>query len=105
MFLVERALLVINRTAGVGHGEVVAERLGLMFDRALAERTEVRVELVRDHLAARPCAAEFVRASDAPAVIIAGRRRHFARGDRRRFLTYRGTRLHPAEKSLLELLK
>jgi diacylglycerol kinase family enzyme len=72
MFQVERALLIINRTAGVGHGEEVARRLGLMFKEGLGEGTQVQVELVSDHPAARACAAGFLNASEAPAVIIAG---------------------------------
>lgn len=72
MFQVHRALLIINRTAGVGHGEVVANRLSLMFKEGLGEQTQVQVELVSDHAAARACATTFINASEAPAVIIAG---------------------------------
>lgn len=72
MFQVERALLIINRTSGVGHREVVANRLSLMFKESLGELTHVQVELVSDHPAARACAAAFISASEAPAVIIAG---------------------------------
>lgn len=72
MFPVKRALLIINRAAGVGHGDVVAERLTLMFKEALGELTEVDVELVSDHAAARSIAAKFMDGSDEPALIIAG---------------------------------
>jgi diacylglycerol kinase family enzyme len=43
-----------------------------MFKEGLGERTQVQIELVSDHPAARACAAEFLNASEAPAVIIAG---------------------------------
>jgi diacylglycerol kinase family enzyme len=72
MFQVERALLIINRTSGVGHGDAVAERLSSMLREGLGEGTHAQVELVSDHPAARACAAEFLNASEAPAMIIAG---------------------------------
>lgn len=72
MFPVERALLVINQAAGVGHHEAVASKLSSMFKEGLGERTQVQVELVSDHPAARACATRFMRGSEAPAVIIAG---------------------------------
>ena len=72
MSQVERALLIINRSAGVGHREVAAERLSLMFKQGFAGRTEVRVEVVSEHATARACAAQFVNASEAQAAIIVG---------------------------------
>ena len=72
MFPVDRALLIINRAAGIGEGESVAEKLGLLFKHGLAGVDHVRVELVSDHPAARACAAEFVSESEAPALVVAG---------------------------------
>lgn len=43
-----------------------------MFREGVGEGTQAQVELVSDHPAARACAAEFLNASEAPAVIIAG---------------------------------
>jgi diacylglycerol kinase family enzyme len=43
-----------------------------MLKQGLGERAKVQVELVSDHPGARACAAEFIRSSDAPTVIIAG---------------------------------
>jgi len=71
MFPIKRALLIINRTAGVGH-DVVAEKLRSMFEESLSVRAEVRVELVSDHQTARDCTARFMRASNEPSVVIAG---------------------------------
>ena len=72
MFPVKRALLIINRAAGVGQGDVVADKLSLMFKEALRELTEVEVELVSDHPGARSSAAKFMAASDEPSFIIVG---------------------------------
>ena len=72
MFPVERALLVINRSSGTGQSEPIAEHLGSLFKAGLGELTEVRIELVESHDAARACAAGFLRASEAPAVLVAG---------------------------------
>jgi diacylglycerol kinase family enzyme len=71
MFPVTRALLIINRTAGVGN-DVVAERLTSMFEESLNARSEVSVEVVSDHRSARNCTAGFLRSSDAPSFIVAG---------------------------------
>jgi len=71
MFPVNRALLIINRTAGVGN-DIVAEKLRSMFEGSLSGRAEVKVELVSDHQTACDCATDFMRSSDEPSVIIAG---------------------------------
>src|SRR5260370_24411379 len=71
MLPAKRALLIINRTAGVGN-DVVAQKLKSMFEESLSGRLEVKVELVSGHRTARDCAAEFMRSSDAPSVIFAG---------------------------------
>ena len=72
MFPVERALLIINRTAGTGQGESAAETLSLLFKRGLKDLPDVQVESVSNHAAARACATHFVSASEAPTLIVAG---------------------------------
>lgn len=72
MFPVERALLIINRSAGTGQGGPVAERLSLLFKQNLRELSQVKVELVSDHADARARAAGFLSESEAPALIVAG---------------------------------
>lgn len=72
MFPVTRALLIINRKAGTGQGDVVAEKLTSLFRQSLDQLSNVKVELVGDHLAARTCAAEFISACEAPAFVVAG---------------------------------
>lgn len=72
MFPVERALLIINRTAGAGQREASVAQLTSLFKQALAELPEVRVELINDHAAARASATQFISSSEAPALIVAG---------------------------------
>ena len=72
MFPVERALLIINRTAGTGQGEPVIEQLRSIFKQTLDGLSQVKVELVGDHADARACAAGFSSESEAPALIVAG---------------------------------
>ena len=72
MIPVERALLIINRTAGAGQGEASVAQLTSLFKQLLAELPEVRVELVSDHAAARACAARFISSSNAETLIVAG---------------------------------
>jgi diacylglycerol kinase family enzyme len=72
MLPVERALLIVNRSAGTGQGGPVAERLSLLFKQNLRELSQVRVELVSDHADARARAAGFMSESEAPALIVAG---------------------------------
>jgi diacylglycerol kinase family enzyme len=72
MLPVERALLVINRTAGTGQGEVIATNLSSLFKAGLGELTQVRIDLVDNHAAARDCAGEFLSESEAAAVVVAG---------------------------------
>lgn len=72
MFPVKRALLVINRKAGTGQGDAIAEKLTLLFRHGLDRLSDVRVELVSNHAAARTCTAEFISESEAPALIVAG---------------------------------
>lgn len=67
-----RALLIINRTSGVGQDEACVAELASLFQRELYELDEVRVEFVHNHADARACAARFSAASDAPALIVVG---------------------------------
>ncbi len=69
---VERGLLIVNRTSGTGHGRAVVEKLRETLAGSLGERAMARVEVVDDHLSARNCAAAFLAASEAPALVIAG---------------------------------
>ncbi|HEX6648026.1 MAG TPA: diacylglycerol kinase family protein [Pyrinomonadaceae bacterium] len=68
----ERALLIINRTAGTGQNESVANDLTILFKQALQKLSHVHVELVSDHADARARAAAFVSESDSPALVVAG---------------------------------
>src|SRR5262245_21430295 len=72
MFPVARALLIINRTAGVGQDEAIVAQLASLFRRELVELRDVQVEPVSNHADARTCAARFSTASEAPALIVAG---------------------------------
>src|ERR1051325_2926549 len=72
MFPIERALLIINRTAGAGQSEASITQLTSLFKHELSELPDVQVELVSDHEAARTCAARFLCSSEAPALIVAG---------------------------------
>ena len=67
-----RILLMVNRTAGIGHGRAIVGRLRAMLAELSGERTTLQVEVVEDHPAARARANEFLTASDAPAVVIVG---------------------------------
>jgi Diacylglycerol kinase catalytic domain len=70
--IVERILLIVNRTAGTGHGRAIVDRLRTMLAEFSDERVTLRVEVVGDHPAARASANAFLTASNAPAVIIVG---------------------------------
>lgn len=72
MFPVERALLIINQSAGTGQGESVIENLTSYFERGLSGLSQIKVELVSDHAAARACAAEFSSECETLALIVAG---------------------------------
>lgn len=72
MFPVERALLIINRAAGVSQDEATIAQLTALFKQALAELREVQVEFVGDHAAARACAARFISTGEASSLIVAG---------------------------------
>lgn len=70
--MVERTLLVINRSSGTGHGADIASRLRSTLAETLGPRMDLPVEVVSDHPQARACARKFLRASEAPAAVIAG---------------------------------
>ena len=72
MPVAERILLIVNRTAGIGHGWAIVDRLRAMLAELSSERVTLRVEVVGDHPAARASANAFLTASDAPAVVIVG---------------------------------
>ena len=72
MFPVERALLIINRNAGTGQGDAIAEKMTLLFRHGLDQLRDTRVELVSNHADARACTAEFISESEAPALVVAG---------------------------------
>ena len=72
MFPVERALLIINRSAGTGQDGPVVERLTGYFEQGLSGLSQMKVELVSDHAEARARAAGFLSESEAPALIVAG---------------------------------
>ena len=71
--MVERVLLVVNRSSGTGHGPAAAVQLINQLRTALAPMAEVEVEVVDDHPTARGLAREFLAASPRPsALIVAG---------------------------------
>jgi hypothetical protein len=70
--IVERILLIVNRTAGIGHGHALVDRLRTMLAKPFGEQATLRVEVVGDHPAARARANEFLGASRAPALIVVG---------------------------------
>ena len=72
MPVVERILLIVNRTAGIGHGHALVERLRTMLAKPFGEQATLRVEVVGDHPAARARANEFLGDSKAPALILVG---------------------------------
>jgi diacylglycerol kinase-like protein len=68
----ERILLIVNRTAGIGHGHAIVDRLRTMLVKLSGEQATLQMEVVGDHPAARARANEFLAASDAPALILVG---------------------------------
>jgi hypothetical protein len=70
--IAERILLIVNRSAGIGHGQAVVGRLRAMLARLLGEHATIQVEVVADHPSARARAKEFLGASKAPALILVG---------------------------------
>ena len=72
MPIVKRILLIVNRTAGLGHNHALVDRLRTMLAKPFGEQATLRVEVVGDHPAARARANEFLGASKAPALILVG---------------------------------
>ena len=72
MPIVERILLIVNRTAGLGHDHALVDRLRTMLAKAFGEQATLQVDVVGDHPAARARANEFLGASKAPALILVG---------------------------------
>ena len=72
MPIAERFLLIVNRSAGIGHGDPVVGRLRATLVNMLGEQAKLQVEVVADHPAARVCAKEFLGASKVPALILVG---------------------------------
>jgi len=70
--MVERVLLVVNRSSATGHSGATVDRLRLTLDEALGHETELQVEVVDDHPQAREQTKAFLAISDAPALVIAG---------------------------------
>jgi Diacylglycerol kinase catalytic domain len=70
--IAERILLIVNRSAGIGHGDPVVGRLRAMLVKLLAEQATLQVEAVTDHPAARTRAKEFLDASNVPGLILVG---------------------------------
>jgi hypothetical protein len=70
--VVERTLLIVNRTAGTGHSRALADKLHAMLVESSGGRVASQVEIAEDHPAARACATKFLRASEAPALILVG---------------------------------
>jgi hypothetical protein len=70
--IVERILLVINRSSATGHGNATVDRLRSVLDEALGHKIEIRVEVVDAHSQAREQTKAFLAISDAPALVIAG---------------------------------
>jgi hypothetical protein len=72
MLPVARALLIINRTAGTGQSDSVAETLASLFRQGLAELSDVQVDIVSNHVDARARAAKFISESHASTLVVAG---------------------------------
>jgi hypothetical protein len=65
-------LLIVNRSAGIGHGDAVVGRLRAMLGKLLGEQGTLQVEVVADHPSARARAKKFLGASDVPGLILVG---------------------------------
>ena len=72
MPIAERILLIVNRSAGIGHGDPVVGRLRAMLVKLLGEQATLQVEVVTGHPEARTRAKEFLDASDVPGLILVG---------------------------------
>lgn len=70
--MVERILLVINRSAGTSHGDDMVDRLRAAAFDGLCDDADLQVEVVGDHSEVTACTTAFLAASHTPAVVIAG---------------------------------
>jgi Diacylglycerol kinase catalytic domain len=70
--IARRILLIVNRSAGIGHGDPAVGRLGAMLVKLLGEQATLQVEVVTGHPEARTRAKEFLDASDVPGLILVG---------------------------------
>ncbi len=71
--MVERVLLLMNRSAGTGHRTDVAAQLGNQLRKSDETIPDLAVEVVDDHPSARRAARSFLEASSRPsALIVAG---------------------------------
>ncbi len=70
--MVERVLLVVNRSAGTGCGEDLVAELKSALAEALGGRADLRVEAAGAHPQVKALAQKFLAASRAPAAVIAG---------------------------------
>jgi hypothetical protein len=70
--IAERILLIVNRSAGIGHGDPVVGKLRAMLVKLLGEQATLMVEVVTDHPEARTRAKQFMDASDVPGLILVG---------------------------------
>lgn len=68
--MVERLLLLVNRSSGTGHRPALAVQLGKQLWQAAGSGTDLDVEVVDDHPAARRLARSFMAASRRPAALI-----------------------------------
>jgi hypothetical protein len=70
--IARRILLIVNRSAGIGHGDPAVGRLRAMLVKLLGEQATLQVEVVTGHPEARTRAKEFLDASDVPGLILVG---------------------------------
>ncbi len=70
--MVERALLVINRSSGIGYGNEFLSLLPRTLSEALGGAVKLCVDVVSDHPQAKSCAKAFLGTSAASAAVIAG---------------------------------
>lgn len=72
MVQIKRTLLITNRTAGAGHSSSSTQKLTELFRRYLNGLSQVKIQLVDNHSAARDCTTRFLSETDAPALVVAG---------------------------------
>src|SRR5438552_8750698 len=70
--MIERALLVVNRSAATGHSHAEAVRLKTTMVAQLGRTGDVRIEAVADHSEAASATRRFLDEQDTPVLVIAG---------------------------------